>query len=111
MDRTIVRKDIVAARAPQRMCGVTGHCAQLRGPVEERIGVDGKEVQPPVYVADLEDPCLLGLDYLTKRQTCINFRWGTMRVQDAKVALSPSDTCPWLVIAKSACLLRLSSLL
>lgn len=36
---------------------------QLKGPVEARIGL-GSPV--PLYVADLDEPCLLGFDYLTE---------------------------------------------
>ena len=54
-ERTFVRADIVAAKnAPlvyQRLCDVTGHCVQLKGPVEVSIGVGNWEVVLPVYVS------------------------------------------------------------
>lgn len=62
-EKTWVRPDMLAARrlpdAPQRLCGITGHCIQLKGPVEARIGVDSAVKRLPVYVADLDEPCLL----------------------------------------------------
>ena len=105
-DRTLVRKGVIAARnlplAPQKMCGVTGHCSAMRGPVEAQIEVGGKEMQLPVYVADLEEPCLLGLDYLTKGRACIDFGKGTLRVHDTEVPLLTEDACPQVAIARSA---------
>lgn len=105
-DRTLVRKGVIASRnlplAPQKMCGVTGHCSAMRGPVEARIEVGGEEMQLPVYVADLEEPCLLGVDYLTKGRACIDFGKGTLRVHDTEVPLLPEDACPEVAIARSA---------
>ena len=65
-ERTFVRPDVLTVVAPlstQQLCGVTGHCTPLQGPVEATIGVGSQEVKLPVYVADIEDSCLLGLDY------------------------------------------------
>ena len=50
-----VREEVVAAQSPvsdQQLCGVTGHC-ELRG-----------------SVADMEEPCLLGLDSLFGNAAC-----------------------------------------
>ncbi|KAK8381385.1 hypothetical protein O3P69_018454 [Scylla paramamosain] len=72
--KTLMQPDMQAATrvpdAPQRLCGVTGHCVQLKGPVDVRIGVGSAVERMPVYVADLDEPCLLGLDYLTQSKAC-----------------------------------------
>jgi len=77
-EKTIMRPDVLPAKdfreAPQRLCGVTGHCTPLRGPVEARLGVGGSEEVLPVHVAEMEDPCLLGLDYLVQVGACIDLR-------------------------------------
>ena len=84
-ERTFVRADIVAVHnaflAPQRLCGVTGHCVQLKGPVEMSIGVGSWEVVLPVYVADIGEPCLLGLDYLTYSQAYVDLGRRKVRVR------------------------------
>ncbi len=63
-----MRPDMLAATrvpdAPQRLCGMTGHCVQLKGPVDVHIGVGSAVERLPVYVADLDEPCLMGLEYL-----------------------------------------------
>ncbi|MPC50092.1 hypothetical protein E2C01_043913 [Portunus trituberculatus] len=66
--------------APQPLCGVTGHCAPLRSPVKVRLSVGGSEEVLPVYIAEMKDPCLLGLDYLRKNQK--------LRIHGAEVPLS-----------------------
>ncbi|KAK8400958.1 hypothetical protein O3P69_002622 [Scylla paramamosain] len=75
-EKTLVRPDMLAATrvsdAPQRLCGVTRHCVQLKGPVDVRIGVGSAVERLPVYVADLDEPCLLGLDYLTQSKACVD---------------------------------------
>ncbi|MPC26526.1 hypothetical protein E2C01_019669 [Portunus trituberculatus] len=84
------------------MCGVTGHCSAMRRPVEARIEVGGEGMQLPVYMADLEEPCLLGVNYLTKGRACIDFGKGTLRVYDTEVPLLPEDACPQVASARSA---------
>ena len=66
--KTFVREDAVAAQdlpvSNRQLCGVTGHCTMLRGPMVSTITVGGVEEKLPVFVADMEEPCLLGLDFL-----------------------------------------------
>ncbi|KAK8397535.1 hypothetical protein O3P69_004353 [Scylla paramamosain] len=72
-ERTFVRPDMTSTRsrpvAPQQLCGVTGHCTTLRGPVEASILVGPVEQELPVYVADI-DLCLLGLE----SHACLDWR-------------------------------------
>lgn len=92
---TFVRPDLVATRnlpeAKQQLCGVTGHCTSLRGPVEVRIGVGSSELLLPVYVADVEDSCLLGQDYLTQRGACVDLGRKLLRVGGEELPLLPGD--------------------
>ena len=92
---TFVRPDFVDTRnlleAKQQLCGVTGHCTSLRGPVEVRIGVGSSELLLPVYVADVEDSCLLGLDYLTQMGACVDLGRKLLRVGGEELPLLPGD--------------------
>ena len=47
---------------------------------------DVRECQP-VFIADFEDPCLLGLDYLTRVGECVDLRGGRMSVRNQEVPL------------------------
>ncbi len=51
---------------------MTGHCVQLKGPVDVHIGVGSAVERLPVYVADLDEPCLLGLEYLMQSKACVD---------------------------------------
>jgi len=90
-ERTFVREDLVDARAvpeaSQLMCGVTGECVAMRGPVLVNVGVGGVMERMPVFVAALEDPCLLGIDFLTRVGACADLREGKLRVRDREVPL------------------------
>ncbi|MPC70654.1 hypothetical protein E2C01_064909 [Portunus trituberculatus] len=59
-ERLFVRADVVRARhilrTEQQLCGVTGHCVTLRGPVTVEIAIGEVVEQLPVYVADMEEP-------------------------------------------------------
>ena len=102
-ERTFVHKDVVHAQhlpdSQRRLCGVTGHCVQMKGPVETRVSVGGEEERLPVYVADLQEPCLLGLDYLVQSKACLDFGSLTMRVHGEEVPLLLQDTCAEVIAA------------
>ncbi|KAK8389762.1 hypothetical protein O3P69_009038 [Scylla paramamosain] len=58
-----------AAAQPRR--DLRGRKEKLKGPVDVRIGVGSAVERLPVYVADLDEPCLLGLYYLTQSKACV----------------------------------------
>ncbi|XP_047471470.1 uncharacterized protein LOC125026912 [Penaeus chinensis] len=103
-EKTLVRPNMLAITrlpdAPQRLCGVTGHCVQLKGPVEARIGVGSTVQRLPVYVADMDEPCLLGLDYLTQSKACVNLGRKLVRVHGEDVPLLPEVGCAEVVTAE-----------
>ena len=74
--KTFVREEVVAAQnipvSDRQLCGVTGHCTTLRGPVLSTLTVGGVEEKLPVFVADMEEPCLLGLDFLVQSVSCVD---------------------------------------
>lgn len=60
---------------------------ELKEPLGARIGVDSVEERLTMYVANLDELCLLGLDYLTQSEACINFGWKLVRVHGHEVPL------------------------
>lgn len=90
-DRTFARDDCVDAKglstAKQQLSAVTGHTAPLKGPVQASIGVGHTEEVLPVLVADIKEPCLLGVDYLTQTEACMDFGKRTLRVHGEEVPL------------------------
>ncbi|ROT64723.1 hypothetical protein C7M84_017328 [Penaeus vannamei] len=91
-EKTIMRPDVLTARdyheEPRQLCGVTGHCTPLKGPVEARLSVGGSEKVLPVYIAEMEDPCLLGIDYLMQVGACIDLKKRKLRIREKEVPLS-----------------------
>lgn len=89
-----MRTDMVVAQTlliiQQQLCGVTGHCMPLKGPEEVCVKVSSVEEKLPVYIADMEEPCLLGLDYLMQNEAC------QQAFEDLKQALveTPVLPCP-----------------
>ncbi|KAG0715491.1 hypothetical protein GWK47_011819 [Chionoecetes opilio] len=92
-ERTFAREDVVDSKDPsvaqQQLCGVTGHCVSLKGPVKARIGVGSVEEELPVFVAAMEEPCLLGMDYLSQCEALVDFGRQTLRVRGEEVPLVP----------------------
>ena len=73
--------------AIQLLCCVTGECTTMRGPVLVNMDVGDVMECLLVFIADLEDPCLVGLDYPTQVGTCVDLRGGRMRVRNHEVPL------------------------
>ncbi|KAK3895061.1 hypothetical protein Pcinc_001229 [Petrolisthes cinctipes] len=91
-EQTFVRPDVLHHRylpeSSEQLCGVTGHCAELKGPLEVRIEVAGQEATLPVYVAEMEDQCLLGLDYLLFMGCELNFSSMKLKVRGKSVPIT-----------------------
>ncbi|MPC56798.1 hypothetical protein E2C01_050765 [Portunus trituberculatus] len=81
--KAVVGEEVVAAQdlpvSDRQLCGVTGHCTTLRSPVMSTITVGGVEEKLPVFVAHMEEPCLLELDSLVQRTECVDL--GRMQTQ------------------------------
>ena len=92
-ERTSARKDVVNSKDPsvaqQQPCGVIGHCVSLKGPVKARIGVSRVEEELPVFVAEMEELCLLGMDYLAQCEACVDFGRQTLNVRGEDLPLLP----------------------
>ncbi|MPC87815.1 hypothetical protein E2C01_082691 [Portunus trituberculatus] len=91
VERTFVRANVVRARhiprAEQQLCGVTGHCVMLRGPVTMEIVIGEVVEQPPVYVADMEELCLLGVDFLVHCGASVDVGRGKLRLHNVEAPL------------------------
>ena len=89
-ERTFVRMGVAAAPNPpearEQLCGVTGDCTGLKGPVTATVEVAGAEEQLPVYVADVEEN-LLGLDYLQRVKAVLDFGKQTLEAGGSVVPL------------------------
>lgn len=89
-DQTFIRTDMLESDLPlaaRRMCGVTGNCIPLWGPRDVQLKLDREEYHLPMYAADMEDSCLLGLDFLYENEACIDFSKKTLRVGNEEVPL------------------------
>ena len=58
-ERTFIREDMLDAcdvpEATQLLCGVTGECTTMRGPMSVNVGMGDEMERLPVFIADLED--------------------------------------------------------
>ena len=94
-NKTIVRSDLVEAKEiPEThvdLCGVTGHRIPLRGPVDVELQVGTASMRHFVYVADVADPCILGLDFLNKYHCSIDIPNLTMEAAGVQVELQLQD--------------------
>ncbi|MPC39384.1 hypothetical protein E2C01_032919 [Portunus trituberculatus] len=82
--KTVVGEEVVVVQdlhvADQQLCGMTGHCTTPRGPLMCTITVGGVEEELPAFVADMEEPCLVGLDSLVQSAACVDSRSMQMQV-------------------------------
>ena len=93
-EATFVRKDMLEGRAlpmtSTQLCGATGDCLSLQGPVEVSIDVGRVKEDLPVYAGRVEDECLLGMDYLEKTAAVIDVGRQELTVQGEVVPLLPA---------------------
>ncbi|MPC58326.1 hypothetical protein E2C01_052324 [Portunus trituberculatus] len=91
LEQTIVRPDVVQEcylpESSEWLCCVTGHCTGLWGPVDVQIQLAGAEVVLLVYVAEIEDQCLLGLDFLTSMGCSLDLRAMQLEVRGKVVPM------------------------
>ena len=94
-NKTIVRSDLLEAKeileTQVDLCGVTGHRIPLRGPVDVELQVGAASMRHSVYVADVADPCILGLDFLNKYHCSIDIPNLTMEAAGVQVNLQMQD--------------------
>ncbi|MPC62318.1 hypothetical protein E2C01_056402 [Portunus trituberculatus] len=87
--KTIVGEEVVALQdlpvSDRQLCGVTGHCTTPRGLVISMITVGGVEENIPAFVANMEEPCLVGLDSLQRVWTPEGWKCREGEVADATV--------------------------
>ena len=87
---TLLRTDVLNRTdlpvMKEGLCDVTGRRSALRGPIEVQLEIGGQVSKQEVYVADeIEEPCILGLDYMTANRCILDFDKRTMQVRDALV--------------------------
>ncbi|XP_050709041.1 uncharacterized protein LOC126993919 [Eriocheir sinensis] len=71
----------------------------LRGPVEARIGVGSAVERRPMDVADRDEPCVLGLDYLPQGEACADLGRELERLR-GQAPLLPKVGCAEVVAAE-----------
>ena len=94
-NHTLLRPDILGGltlpEVPQGLCDVTGRRTTLRGPTEVKLVIEGHPTTLQAYVADeLEEPCILGLDYLQMNDCVLDFKEMQMKINGIPVPLSAS---------------------
>jgi len=70
--------------APVRVCGVTGDCMDMYGPVEVEIelGYPVKRYLVLFFGVHMKDDCILGVDYLTAQEAVVDFGGRELHVSD-----------------------------
>ena len=87
--RTYIREGVLPARearhVSQQLCGVTGDCMPVKGPVWVNLTIGVVTERVSVLVADIQEECLLGLDYMARVGACLDLREGKMTVRGHEV--------------------------
>lgn len=95
---TLVRPDIISdctelETTTVQLRTVTGELAPMKGKSLLSINVGGKTVRHPVWVAAVQDPCILGLDFLRCTGCQLDLDRGTLSFQGGPtVVMAPSKT-------------------
>ena len=87
-----------------QLCGITGNSLPLRGPVIVTVGLGGIQVDWPVYVSEVPDQCLLGLDLLKALGARIDLEESILRFTGGEVPLIDTDTLAEVVVERAVTL-------
>lgn len=77
--------------------GVTAHHAEVKGPVDVKLQLSVVEETFPMYVANKDDACILGMKYLMSHQCKLDFQLMKLTIGRRKVLLNSADQKPLLV--------------
>lgn len=92
---TLVRPDIVPGwtqcePTTVQLRTVTGELAPMKGKGIMTLTVGGRTVRHPVWVAAVQDPCILGLDFLRSTGCQLDLNRGTLSFQGGtEVTMAP----------------------
>ncbi|KAJ8362265.1 hypothetical protein AAFF_G00386650 [Aldrovandia affinis] len=84
---------------------VTGELAPLVGKSMLTVSVGGRAVRHPVWIAAVQEPCILGLDFLKATGCQLDLKRGTVRLQEGpavKMAPVITSTTPPVRLAYTA---------
>ncbi|KAJ8387533.1 hypothetical protein AAFF_G00152290 [Aldrovandia affinis] len=107
---TLVRPDVVPGGTPVeptavQLRTVTGELAPLVGKSRLTVTVGGRAVRHPVWIAAVQEPCILGLDFLKATGCQLDLKRGTVRLQEGpavKMAPVITSTTPPVRLAYAA---------
>lgn len=97
---TLVRPDILPSwtrlqPTPVQLRKVTGELAPMVGKGLLRLCVGGRCVSHLVWAADVQDPCILGLDFLQDMGCLLDMGRGILSFPGGPtVAMGPLAVCP-----------------
>ena len=93
-NQTILRRDVlgdgqVMPVAFEELSDVTGGRTKLWGPLEVELVVGGLTSKHPVYVlANIAEPCIIGLDYLSQNECSLDLSRMTLNIQGIAVPMT-----------------------
>lgn len=94
-ERTLMRHDVVEhqqlIRNTHRLREVTGHQAEVKGPMDVKLQLSEEEDTFPVYVGDMKDVCILGMDYLISHQCKLDFQLMKLTIGRRNVKLRTAN--------------------
>ena len=66
---------------------VTGEKAPMKGKCNLTVKIGSTEVSQPMWVADIQDPCILGTDFLEPHGCVVNLKDSILSIGDEEVPL------------------------
>ncbi len=98
---SIVRPDLLQGMSesliqPVNSClrTVTGEKAPIRGRCKLQLGLGTREITQEMWVADIHDQCILGLDFLQPHSCQVNLRDGALLIGEEEIPLKRSSATP-----------------
>jgi len=88
---------------------VTGDHAPIHGRGQLQLGIGSLTVPQELWVADIRDECILGLDFLQTHNCQVNLKDGSLIIGEEEIPLRKSQatvepTCYKVVLKEGVCI-------
>ena len=97
---SIIRPDVLSKQrqtfiqpVSQFICNVTGEKVTIQGKGDLRIKMGSQEAVHPVWVADIQDECILGLDFLELHGCMVDFGDNVLHISGKEIPLQKMGSC------------------
>ena len=107
---SIIRPDVLSKQeqiriqpVTQSLRTVTGEKAPIQGRGDLHVRIGSQEAVHPMWIADIQDECILGLDFLELHGCMVDLRDSVLHISGEEVPLQKTGSCNLVLLPRQHC--------